>query len=297
MSGPATAPSQPPAALLPAEDARDGALVFVVAVLCFLACLSVVAALAADRAAHGWRTELKGSATVVVRPNADETADAAAARAAETLAGVRGVDEVEALEKDKAEQLLAPWIGRDALPEDLAIPRLVDVELNPERPATAAALDAALKAAHVDATVDDHTLWLKDILRAAFLAEAAAVAIAALVALAAGAVIAFATRAGLQARGDLVSVLHLAGAEDGYIADLFQTRFARLAAIAGLAGAGGAVVVTALLRLAGGGQGLTPVLPVAWSDLLPLLLCPIVAGAIAAIAARLTALSLVRSMT
>jgi cell division transport system permease protein len=39
------------------------------------------------------------------------------------------------------------------------------------------------------------------------------------------------------------------------------------------------------------------VLPVAWSDLLPLLACPIVAGVIAAIAARLTALSLVRNMT
>jgi len=115
VSGPRTAPNQRPAALLPAEDARDGALVFIVAVLCFLACLSVVAALAADRAAHGWRTELKGSATVVVRPGPDETADAAAARAAEALAGVSGVDEVEALEKDKAEQLLEPWIGRDAL--------------------------------------------------------------------------------------------------------------------------------------------------------------------------------------
>ena len=297
MSGPRTPPNQRPAALLPAEDARDGALVFVVAVLCFLACLSVVAALAADRAAHGWRTELKGSATVVVRPGADETADAAAARAAEALAGVRGVDEVEALEKDKAEQLLEPWIGRDALPEDLAIPRLVDVDLNAEHPASAAALEAALNAAHVDATVDDHTLWLKDVLRAALLAQLAAISVAALIAVAAGAVIAFATRAGLQARGDLVSVLHLAGAEDSYIAGLFQMRFARLAATAGLAGAGGAAVVTALARLAGGAEGLSPVLPIAWGDFLPLVACPIVAGLIAAIAARLTALSLVRGLT
>jgi cell division transport system permease protein len=135
------------------------------------------------------------------------------------------------------------------------------------------------------------------VLRAAFLAQLAALGVAALVAVAAGAVIAFATRAGLQARGDLVSVLHLAGAEDGYIANLFQMRFARLAATAGLVGAGGAALVTALARLLGGGEGLTPVLPVAWSDLVPLLACPLVAGVIAAVAARLTALSLVRSLT
>ena len=234
---------------------------------------------------------------MVVRPNADETADAAAARAAEALAGVKGVEEVDALEKEKAEQLLEPWIGQNALPEDVAIPRLVDVELSADHPATAAALEAALKAAHVDATVDDHSLWLKDVLRAAFVAQLAALSIAALVAAAAGAVITFATRAGLQTRGDLLSVLHLAGAEDGYIANLFQMRFARLAATAGLAGAGGAGLVTALVRLLGGGQGLTPVLPVAWSDILPLIACPLVAGLIAAIAARLTALSLVRSLT
>ncbi len=297
MNAPQPSPRRRPADLLPAEDARDGALVFIVAVLCFLACLAVVAALAANRAAHGWQTELRGSATVVVRPGADETADAAAARAAEALAGVKGVDEVEALEKEKAEQLLEPWIGRNALPDDVAIPRLVDVELNAEHPASAAALDAALKSARVDATLDDHSLWLRDVLRAALLAQIAALSIAALIALAAAAVIAFATRASLQTRGDLVGVLHLAGAEDGYIANLFQMRFARLAATAGLVGAGGAALVTALARLVGGGEGLTPVLPVAWSDLAPLLGCPLAAGVIAAAAARFTALSLVKSLT
>jgi len=41
----APAAKRKPAPLLPPEDARDGALVFVVAVLCFLACIAVVAAL------------------------------------------------------------------------------------------------------------------------------------------------------------------------------------------------------------------------------------------------------------
>ena len=38
-----------PGPLLPPRDARDGALVFVVAVLCFLACLTAFAALAAGK--------------------------------------------------------------------------------------------------------------------------------------------------------------------------------------------------------------------------------------------------------
>ncbi|HZC16593.1 MAG TPA: ABC transporter permease [Caulobacteraceae bacterium] len=296
MSGPAPIFRRPPAPLLPAEDARDRALVFVVAVLCFIAGLALVSALAADRIAHGWRTELRGSATVVVRPGPDETPDAAAARAADALAGVKGVGEVEALEKEKAEALLEPWLGKD-LPDDLAIPRLVAVDLDPKAPAGAAAMEDALKAANVDATVDDHSLWLKDILRTGLLAQTAAIAVAALIAAAAAAVIALATRAGLQARGDLVGVLHLAGAEDGYIAALFQLRFGRMAAIAGLIGAGAAAIVAATMRLLGGDAGLIPVLPVAWSDLVPLIACPLAAGAVAALAARVTALSLLKEMT
>ncbi len=286
-----------PAPLLPAEDARDGALGFVVAVLCFIACLTVVAALAANRAAGGWESGLRDSATVVVRPGANETADAAAARAAAALSDVRGVSEADALEREKAEALLTPWLGDNALPDDLAIPRLVSVELDPRAPASAAALTQALKAAQVDATVDDHSLWLKDILRAALVVQAAAVGMAALIIAAAAAVIVFATRAGLQARSDLVSVLHLSGAEDRYIAGLFQQRFARLAALAGLIGAGGAAVVTLVAKLLGGADGVTPVLPVSWSDFLALLLCPLAAGLVAALAARFTALALLKATT
>jgi cell division transport system permease protein len=285
------------APLLPPQDDRDGALVFVVMVLCLIACLGVVAALAGNRAAEGWRTQLSGSATVLVRARGDETADGAAARAAEALAGVKGVTEADALEPEKAKALLQPWLGDDpAVLDDLPIPRLVSVDLDPKAPATVQALDQALKAAGVDATIDDHSLWLKEVMRAGLLARTAAIAVAALVAAAAAAVIAFATRAGLAARRDLVSILHLAGAQDRFIAALFQLRFARMAAVAGLLGAGLAAIICAAARLFGGGQGLTPVLPLAWIDLLPLTLCPLVAAAVAAAAARLTAMDLLKEM-
>jgi len=291
----APAAKRKPAPLLPPEDARDGALVFVVAVLCFLACIAVVAALGANRAANGWRTQLTGSATVIVRPSASETADAAAERAAEALSAIRpGVAEADVLEKEKAQALLAPWLGTGDVLEDLPVPRLVSVDLDPKAPASVSAMDKALKAAGVDATIDDHSLWLKDVLRAGLMARIAALGAAALITAAAAAVIAFATRAGLAARRDLVNVLHFAGAEDRFIAGLFQVRFARMAALAGLLGAGAAAMIATAARVLGGGAGLTPVLPLAWSDLLVLPACPLIAGLVAALAARLTALALLK---
>ena len=285
-----------PGALLPPRDARDGSLVFVIAVLCFLACLTALAALAANRAADGWTAQLTDSATVVVRARPGETPDSAAARAAETLSGVKGVAEARALDRAKAEALLEPWIGRDALVEDLPTPRLVTLDLDPKAPAKAEALVAALKEANVDAVVDDHSRWIGDIERAARLARFAAAGVFALIAAATAAVITFATRAGLAARRDVIEVLHLSGAEAGFIAGLFQNRFAAMAAIAGLLGGASAAMIGAAARLMGGGQGLTPVLPLAWTDLLAPLPCPLAAALVAGIAARGAALRLLRDM-
>lgn len=285
-----------PAALLPEGDAREGSLLFVVAALCFLACLTALGVIASDRAARGWIRQLGGEATVIVRPSRGETPDAAAARAAEALAGVPGVAEARALEPGKAYDLIRPWLGDIGDLEDLPVPRLVTVTLDEKAPADAARLAAALKAQDVDGSVDDHSLWIKGVRRSAGLARTLGAGVFVLIAGAAAAVVTFATRAGLAARKDVVEVLHLSGAGDGFIAQLFQARFARMAALGGAIGAAGAALIGAVLRLAGGPQGVTPALPVAWSDLAAVLPCPLAAAAVAALAARLTAARLIRDM-
>ena len=286
-----------PAPFLPVSDTRDGALVFVVATLCFLACLTALGVLATDRAARGWSDQLHSQATVIVRPRISETPDLAAARAAETLAGVTGVNEARALEKEKAEALVAPWLGDLKDLSDLPVPRLVAVDLDPKHPAKLQALEAALKSQGIDGVVDDHSVWTKDIARAAGLFRWVGVGVFVLITVAAGAVVTFATRAGLLARHEVVEVLHLAGAENMYIARLFQARFAQLAAWAGMTGAVGAAAVGAILRLTGGGGGITPALPIAWMDLLAVAPCPLAAALVAAVAARLTAEAIIGEMT
>lgn len=285
-----------PQPFLPAGDARDGALIFVVSVLCFLACLTALAVIAGDRAARGWTDQLVGEATVIVRPKNGESPDAAAARAAETLAGVEGVSEARALEREKAYDLIRPWLGDSTDLDDLPVPRLVAVELTPKAPATTATLQQALRAQGLDAIVDDHSLWIADIKRGASLTRWTGAGIFLIIALAAAAVIAFATRAGLAARREIIETLHYFGAEAVFISRLFQIRFAVIAATAGVLGALSAALVGALLRMAGGGEGLTPVLPLAWRDLLAVLPCPLIAAGVAAVSARFTALALVRDL-
>ena len=272
--------------LLPRDAAGETWLAAVIAVLCFMACLACVGAVAADRAAHGWARQLRAEATVQIRPRVGETGPAAAARAAETLAGVTGVEEAVAMDRKTAEDLLRPWLGDAVLP-DLPLPFLVTVRLDPEAPASAVILSRALAEAGLDASVDDHSLWRGEVEKSAGMITALAIAAFLLIAAAAGSAIVYATRAGMKAQASVIETLSLSGATESGIAWLFQRRFGLLAAGAGLAGAGSAAVLIAALRALGGDGGLTTALPLAWGDLLLLSPCPVLAGTVALVAARI----------
>lgn len=275
--------------LLPREAAGETWLAAVIAVLCFIACLAAVGAISADRAAHGWARQLRAEATVQVRPRVGETGPTAAARAAETLAGVDGVAEAVAMDRDTAEDLLRPWLGEAVLP-DLPLPFLVTVRLDPEAPASAVTLSRALAEAGLDASVDDHALWRGEVEGSAALITALAVAAFLLTAGAAAAAIVYATRAGLVARRAVIETLSLSGATDGAIAWLFQRRYGLLAAGAGAVGMVVAAWLVLALRFLGGETGVTAALPLAWTDALILLPCPLLAAGVALLSARVAAL-------
>ena len=276
--------------LLPRDAGGEAWLAGLIAVLCFLACLSAVGAVSADRAAHGWARQLRAEATVQVRPRVGETGAEAAARAAQTLAGVEGVSEAEAMDRETAEALLRPWVGDAVLP-DLPIPYLVTVRLDPTAPASVVTLGRALAEAGLDATVDDHSLWRGEVERSAGLITVLAAAAFLLTAGAAGAAVAYATRAGMAAQSGVISTLSLNGASDGAIAGLYQARYGLLAAGAGATVALVAMTMVAALRVLGGAEGVTPALPLAWSDLLILSPCPLLAATVALVAARVAALA------
>jgi cell division transport system permease protein len=285
-----------PAPLLPPSEQLDYALGFVIAVLVFLASLTAMGSLAADRAARGWTAQLEQSATVVVRATGNETPDAAAARIAEALAAVDGVVEARAMEKSETDRLLEPWLGPEALVEDLPTPRLVALTLDPKSPASASNLERAIAGVGVNALLDDHSRWIGDIKKGAGRARLGLILITALIVAATAAVVAFAARAGLYALRDIVEILQLSGARPGFVAGLFQMRFALLAGAAGLAGMLTALASASMLRAAGGGAGLTPVLPLAWSDLLIVLPGPLIVAAVAALYTRWASFQLLRAL-
>lgn len=108
------------------------------------------------------------------------------------------------------------------------------------------------------------------------------------------AVIAFATHATLLARRDIVELLHLSGARDGFISGLFEQRFLMLGVQAGAVGAllalGAAAFILFVIKQADQRVWLLPQLSLSLADGLILGLAPLVAGLAAMLAAKATVL-------
>ena len=229
-------------ALVPRDDGGSRALAAVVAILAFLAALAAGAAEIVAASSAEWRSTLLREATIQVRPGPGRNAEAGVAEAVDLARGTPGVLAADVISAAEAERLLEPWLGAGLDLSDLPVPRLVVLRLDL---AVAPDLDGlrARLAAVPGASLDAHDAALSRLSTMATTVVLVAAALVALVLAASGLAVAFATRGAVAASLPVVEVLHLVGATDAFIAREFARRFARLAMLGGLVGAGGAMAL------------------------------------------------------
>jgi cell division transport system permease protein len=275
--------------LLPGEDAREAALFFVIAALCFLAALAAIVSRAAYSAAQNWTSEVEGELSVVLRGGDARRAQ----EATDLVRATPGVADARLLPREEVVALVGRSFGTGGVPEGLPLPQLIAVTAAPDAPESlGATLQNALTAAGHDARSEDHSDWSGDVRRLLGAVRWAAIGAVALLMATAIAVIASATHANLLARRDVVEVLHLSGARDRFISQLFERRFWVMGLRAGAVGALFALGVAAILVFSAQGEGgrnwLVPRLSPALWDALILLMAPIVAALSARWTARVT---------
>jgi cell division transport system permease protein len=271
---------------------RDGSgrfLPWLVALMVYLAALALSGALVLERTLESWDRGLQGTLTVELPP-APLGSDGGLAAVLRDLAATPGVVAARPLARAEMTALLAPWLGA-SVPDDLALPQLVDVSIDPARLdektlATRLAKDAS------GAAIDDQRLWLDRLAGLVRAAEGVAGAIVLLIGAASVLTVIFTTRAGLAVHRDVIELLHLMGARDGYIARQFQRQAMRLGLRGGAAGI--ALALMTLLALAQAGAALgsagpaLPSLALRPLQLAALALLPLAAACLAMLAARLT---------
>jgi cell division transport system permease protein len=299
---------------------RGGAarfLPWLVALMVFLAALSLAAVMTLQHALAGWDESLAGTMTVELPPPPAISPPASPANAkiknkvpaaapgdgdlSSALAVLRatpGISNAEPLSRDEVARLIAPYLGNALTPDDLDLPQLIDVRLDPASPPDLDALKARLFSAVPGASLDDHRLWLDRLFLFARSVEITALLILALIGFVAVLTVMFVTRTGLLVHREAIELLHLMGARDGYIAGQFEREALRLGIAGGLAGlALSGLTLLALGHAAaaadflGDAVNLVPALHLKGWNWVALACLPLAAGLVAGLTARLTVLA------
>jgi len=205
--------------------------------MAFLAVFALALSLASGRLADRWADELARSATLRISAPSDQMA--AQTQAALTVLGqTPGIARARALTSDEQAALLAPWFGADLPLDSLPVPQLIEI-VEDETGFDATGLRLRLSAEVPGAVLDDHTRWRRPLVKAAESLRRLGWISIALIGGAMAAMITLAANAALSANRQVIEVLRLVGAKDGYIAQAFVRRFTFRAFI-------GAAVGTAL---------------------------------------------------
>jgi cell division transport system permease protein len=226
------------APLIPGDSVAGRALVVVIAIMTFLACLTAGAALLVADSSQAWRSDVLRDATIQVKPGGGDV-ESLVAKAVAIAAKVPEVESARALSRAESEKLLEPWLGAGLDLSQLPVPRVILVRLRARRSEDLATLRSALASAVPEADLDDHRAWASRLGAMADAIVTLAAALFVLMIVAMGTAIGFATRGAMAGNREIVEVLHLVGASDAFIAREFQTHFRRLglrgAMIGGLA--------------------------------------------------------------
>ena len=268
---------------------------FTAGAMAFLAVFALALSLASGRLADRWSQALERTATVRLSAPSDQL-DQQTQAVLNVLATTPGIASARALTDDEQRNLLSPWFGPDLPIDALPLPRLIEVAEDGTG-YDSEGLRQRLTAEAPGAILDDHTRWRKPLAVAATRLRLLGATSAILIAAATGAMITLAANAALAANTQVITVLRLVGAMDGYIANAFVRRFT-LRAMAGAAvGTATGMIAVFLLPSADEAGGFLTGLGFQGTGwLLPLSL-PSLAGAVAFLATRASARRKLQELT
>lgn len=222
--------------ILPPGTIGGLALSIVTASMSFLACLAFGTALLVNDAADRWLVQAGSAITVQIVETRSQTAQEQLPAVMKTLKRTNGIARAEVIPADDIIQMLEPWLGTGNVMDDLPLPVLVDVQIDPNNKLNERALRIELKAVAPGASLDTHGYWQETLSNTALILRMLAGFILLLVLIATGTVLVFATRSALTANREILEVLTLIGASDSFISRQFTRHLARQSLIACLIG-------------------------------------------------------------
>lgn len=267
-------------------------LPWIMAGLLYLAVVALAVAAIADGALQLFDEREKMVTVSLPTAGISEDGDRDVANVLKALADSKVVVSAIVVGDDELQDLIEPWLGERKEGEDLPLPRLIDVTLDPLSQPDLRALELKLREVVSDATIGIQEASEDRAERQAFFFRTVGGTLGILLLISSLAIVTVITSLSLAMHGDTVTLLRYMGAQDGYLARQFERYALRSGLRGGLIGFFAAMLtvlgvlysiqnleMTNSIRL-----GLRPV------DWVFLACVPVVAALLCTLMARMTAL-------
>ena len=236
-------PQRKAAPIVPSQNVAGRALVFVIAIMTFLSCLTLGAVTLVSDSAAIWENQIAREATIQIKPADGLDIDAALETATRIASGFAGVREAHVIDREATARLLEPWLGAGLNIDELPVPRLIVITIDEDNPPDFVQMRAMLAPEVPTATVDDHRTWVDRLVSMARTMVTIGMAVLVLMLSATVLSVVFATRGAMAGNGHIIEVLHFVGAEAAFIAAEFRRHFLITGMKGALAGGAAAVFV------------------------------------------------------
>ena len=233
------------ASIVPADSISGRALLAVIAIMTFLATLTLGAVVLVRSAAGEWQSAVAREITIQLRPSDQRDIEADVRKAVALAQATPGIAGVRPYTREESARLLEPWLGSGLEFGELPLPRLIVVSVAAGALPDFAALRRQL-AEIPGATLDDHRGFVDRMRSMARTAVVIGLGVLLLVLAATMLSVMFATRGAMSTNRQIIEVLHVVGAKEGFIASEFQRHFLLLGLKGGAIGGGTAMVMFAL---------------------------------------------------
>lgn len=227
---------RPTAPIVPPANVSGNALMLVIAIMAFLACLTFGAVSMVRATAASWQGEISREITIQIKPDEALDMEAALRDARDLTLTFPGTRDGQIVDRAATARLLEPWLGEGLDLDELPVPRLVIVTIDEQNPPDFAAIRAALSETIPQAFLDDHRTWVDRLVAMARTTVFIGTAVLVLVFSAMVLTVVFATRGALSGNRHIVEVLHFVGAEAGFVASEFQMHFLKISLKGSFAG-------------------------------------------------------------
>lgn len=219
---------RPTGPILPPSNIQGNALMVVIAIMAFLACLTLGGVSMVRATASSWQSEISREITIQITPEDGLDMGTALVKARDLALTFVGTRDGQIMDDSATARLLEPWLGTGLDLEDLPVPRLIVITIDESNPPDFEAMRALLKVEVPQAFLDDHRTWVDRLVQMASTTVLIGSGILILVFTAMVLTVVFATRGALSGNRHIIEVLHFVGAEGSFVAQEFQKHFLKI---------------------------------------------------------------------